>query len=283
MATIEVTTWAGLVDALTTGDDVKLLNNIDCNNEIPYGVEQRINILNNATIDGNGHVIRNLRTNINNPVAIFYDLNRNSSITFKSINFINLILDKELFQNSESSSTVYFNNCSFVGKRSTSAFTFWGSAEFTSCFINLPGKSDFINRNSPAAHYCWFRETPLTNVDNNLSFYSFKLDGCYVDGEYTGKVSGDNIRFDLLKTPSNFGNTQNVINLTLRSPDDNISTADITGANGICRSDIFTPDGTLLHPSLNNVYPNTILVTAEEMKNPQILFDKGFVDIVVTN
>jgi hypothetical protein len=85
MATIEVSTWAELaaaVRAANSGDTIKLIADIDCNDEIPEGVSSTINSpisINTLTITGEytednvtkSHVIKNLRTSSSIPVPIF--------------------------------------------------------------------------------------------------------------------------------------------------------------------------------------------------------------------
>ena len=84
MATIEVSTWAQLRSAITSavaGDVIKLIADIDCNDEIPEGVTSTIQTIDSTwfTITGEytendvvkRHEIRNLRTRATSPVTIF--------------------------------------------------------------------------------------------------------------------------------------------------------------------------------------------------------------------
>lgn len=75
MATVNVSTWAELRNAITgaaSGDNIKLIADIDCNGEIPEGVSSKITIEKTITIDGSytendvikNHEIRNLRTQV---------------------------------------------------------------------------------------------------------------------------------------------------------------------------------------------------------------------------
>ena len=82
MATVNVSTWAELANAIQASYDdasitINLTADIDCNNEIPLGVETKITTPEywdrTYTIEGNHHVIRNLRTHITNPVDILSD------------------------------------------------------------------------------------------------------------------------------------------------------------------------------------------------------------------
>ena len=61
MATVEVSTWTDLVTQLAVSNNtVKLTKDIDCNDEIPFGVTSTITM--DSNLDGQGHMIRNLRT-----------------------------------------------------------------------------------------------------------------------------------------------------------------------------------------------------------------------------
>ena len=83
MATYEVSTWAQLRSAITSvasGDTIKLIADIDCNDEIPEGVASTILLsVFTLTIDGGyvedgvtkRHEIRNLRTSASSPASIF--------------------------------------------------------------------------------------------------------------------------------------------------------------------------------------------------------------------
>ena len=114
MATYNVSTWEQLVEALQADvdsnvtDTITLTADIDCNYSIPLGVQSTIYIGHPAyqseygtkVIDGQGHVIRNLRTHIVSPVPIFryeYDSYAKAKAIWKNIDFINLCLDDYLF------------------------------------------------------------------------------------------------------------------------------------------------------------------------------------------
>lgn len=221
MATIEVTTWAELLAgiAATGTNTVKIMNDIDCNDEIPTGVASTIAMANQTTIDGsyteevNGvtvtknRVIRNLRTSLTSPVPIF---NRATNpCTFNNVDFVNLILDSYFMVVTGNKDTT-FNSCRFVGRRSTAMFNMsTGTSSykdlrtiFNSCFFDIPNTavnpsiynfrlldkngSNTTNRDTifTTANYCWFRET-----DDGITFsmpavqsYNFQKNGCYTDG-----------------------------------------------------------------------------------------------------
>lgn len=173
MATYEVSTWAEFVAALSNdiaeAKTIKLIDDINCNDEIPEGVLSTINVYSSATypvvVDGSyteenetkNHVIRNLRTHVTSPVNIFNFYQPSSQSTgnkylntiFKNVDFINLILEGGAFVgvvNSGSSGGNYiqFNNCRFVGRRKNflvNSTSFIGNGNgliFTSCFFNIP-------------------------------------------------------------------------------------------------------------------------------------------------
>ena len=172
MATYEVSTWAELVAKLSATTletrTIKLTADIDCNDEIPEGVANTINVYSSRnyplTIDGsyteNGitknHVIRNLRTHVTSPKNIFKltyldatGENKIPVVRFYNIDFINLILDGGmLIGQFEVSWQTYgvlgFYNCSFVGRRNR--YLVCGHSmsyepnymTFSSCFFNIP-------------------------------------------------------------------------------------------------------------------------------------------------
>lgn len=129
MATVEVSTWAELVSAVTTAagsnawtsTTVKLIADIDLNDTNPSGVCCQISFASDAIkyktagliIDGGytdpvtgeekRHVIKNARTDITNPRPIFYltDIlvyeRWGKHISFKNLDFQNLILADQPF------------------------------------------------------------------------------------------------------------------------------------------------------------------------------------------
>lgn len=169
MATINVSTWNELVTAITetvsNGDTIKLTADIDCNSDIPYGVQETVNLAAHVasgsnvsyTIDGeyteNGvtkrHIIRNLRTSTSNPVTIFENANdaglRYCVANFHNIEFINLICDDYLADSQNwgfnSYYPIWFSNCAFVGRRSYYLFN-GGNAGvgFYQCYFDIPYK-----------------------------------------------------------------------------------------------------------------------------------------------
>lgn len=222
MATIEVSTWAELASAIrsaASGDTIKLIADIDCNNDYPTGISTITTSANRFTVDGsyiqNGvtknHEIRNLRTTVSAPSTIFmlYSNAGNENWTtkyFRNIDFVNLILDKPLFT-TKNVSNLELRNCRFTGKRTDflvgcdnineSTSTTW----MYSCYFNIPYYGTSVNNvplvvfNSSSsfkrsyAHYCRFKETytgtwnPSTYIEAECcSVSNTWLNGCRVEG-----------------------------------------------------------------------------------------------------
>lgn len=199
MATSNITTWddirskaAGATETLT----LYLQNDIDLNNEYPYGVSTvtiGLNIgyyltsgtwtLNGDDGSGGRYKIRNLRTLITTPQSIFNvnnTENPNMKIVFKNIDFVNLILSgADFFTNGGFTGSIEFINCRFVGCRTGNAYLINKKTRITctSCYFDMPWygydstaydytsliasltTSEVGGGNLPQANYCWFHET----------------------------------------------------------------------------------------------------------------------------
>lgn len=344
MATYEVSTWAELVEKLSAtaleSRTIKLTADIDCNDAIPTGVGSTIPIYNSGdypvVVDGsyteNGvvknHVIRNLRTNITSPVGIFgiycysgqSSGNRNTNVTFKNINFINLILDganfiKEVVSSLISNNKLTFNKCSFVGRRNrflVPGMDPGGSSgnalTFTSCFFNIPykptgtdntyvplnGEWKYSGSQFAYANYCRFRESyngwtigsfmPGIDIKPHCSTHNLKLNGCYIDGTIVGNNAGIGITEQYTYNST----IQNVVDADLRSKDGSSSSAvSIYAPKGIYKT---AADGTTnvvkrygddtVNCPISNGNTNAIPEIPDNMTNPAQLAADGF-DIVV--
>lgn len=227
MAIKEVSTWAGLVTALNrfeTGDIIKLTADINLNTEYPQGVDscafdQSGYEGTTVTIDGDGHAIINLRTRLSSPVSIFTKTGTGSylTVTFKNIDFVNLILTGASLVSMTSQDTMIFQNCRFVGSRSGASYLINNNTNvtLTICYIDMPwmgsGQTDLsytslipksTSNVSAVANYCWFREkytgwtysdghvyspdsTDINKQVPSFSFSMFKINGCYIDGSMT--------------------------------------------------------------------------------------------------
>ena len=342
MATYEVSTWSELIAKLSSttqeAKTIKLTADIDCNDEIPTGVASTVTIYGNynsypTTIDGsyteNGvtknHVIRNLRTHVSSPVGIFNitripNTDSGVSVTFKNIDFINLILEGAGFIGNVNTgytvnNRITFNKCSFVGRRNRflTPTTNFGSTSnnvltFTSCFINIPFKpvdteNTYVplcgvysgnNTNSMYANYCRFKESyngwtigafmPGIVVSPQCSTHNFKLNGCYIYGTIVGSSSVIGITEQYTYNST----IQNVVDADLRSNGGSSGTAvSIYAPKGIYKT---AADGTTnvvkkygddtVNCPITNQNTNAIPETPTRMTSPADLYADGF-DIVI--
>ena len=197
-----VATWDDIRNNASYGSaeqTLNLQNDIDLNNEYPYGVSTvtiglGIGFWSNSgtwTLDGDDglggrYKIRNLRTLIATPQSIFNMYNRNNpnvKVIFKNIDFVNLILSgADFFTNGDFTGSIEFINCRFVGCRTGNTYLINKKTRITctSCYFDMPwygANSDVYTYTSlipaladtevqsltvsslPTAYYCWFHET----------------------------------------------------------------------------------------------------------------------------
>ena len=202
MAIVDITTWDDIRNNALYGSATQTLNlqnDIDLNNEYPYGVSiVTIGVdvgyyansgtwtLNGDDGQGGRYKIRNLRTRIDTPQSIFNVNNTdnpNMKIVFKNIDFVNLILSgADFFFNGSFTGSIEFVNCRFVGCRTGNAYLINKKSRITctSCYFDLPwygANSNVYTYTSlipaltdtevqsltvsslPTAQYCWFHET----------------------------------------------------------------------------------------------------------------------------
>jgi len=313
MITVDVSTWTELVEAFNNGgtkytDDVtiKLISDIDCNAEIPEGVEATISpntgnyyfILDGGYGDNQNHVIRNLRTHVVSPVGIFRATSY--GLTLKNIDFINLILDSQLLTIGGNSSTVActFNNCRFVGRRT---YNLWDNIYKTtagikttgvgvklySCFFNIPYiKSPYVAADVPLerndatgsylkynsyAYFCRFVESH--NADTGIiSCDNLKLSGCYVQGELTSSSP-----ITIISQYEYDSAVQNVVNLTLKTTEEQGTIVVVNAPKGIWKDAIYSTDSTILTPyQYTNTNPLAIPESPTDMMNASELYSDGF-------
>lgn len=317
MAIYEVSTWTELIAKLsdTTAEEktIKLIADIDCNDEIPMGVETTIDVYGSGSyptiIDGAYHTIRNLRTHITSPVDIFAPRsinsgNKNLNIDFNNIDFVNLILDKAYMFGQPNSGVISnnkltFNKCRFVGRRNRYLLKArnWGSANgnattFNSCFFNIPctptatentyvplsddwysGSTHFL-----FANFCWFKEKYngweiADNVDTPTSMRYMQLNGCYIDGELVGSNELKVTGLYTYQSP-----IQNVVDADIKLKNGSDG-ANIYAPSGVWRNDVKSFDGATSYTT-TNINISAIPESPENMKNPAQLYADGF-DIVV--
>ena len=310
MLTFEASTWQHLVNIATQSQadtfrdsvTIKLTADIDCNDEIPEGVETVLYFKVNGsgstiTIDGDyeedgvhkRHIIRNLRTHIVTPVQIF-NTNQNSFI-LRNIDFKNLILDNLLVGGGNNGPTI-ITNCRFIGRRSVVAFKGSnGGIRLTSCFFNLPYEVDAPTNDkiplasvpssgtTKTANFCWFREKysgwiPSTSYPMT-SFGNLILSGCYADGEV---VCGESCVFTAQYATDSI--IQNAMNVDIKTQAAAGATIAVSAPKGIWKNDIQSASGaseTYAYTNVNEAY--AIPESPADMKNAQELWADGF-DIV---
>lgn len=200
MATIEVSTWAQLRSAIgsaASGDTIKLIADINCNDEIPEGVSSTITILNkNLTIDGGyvendvtkRHEIRNLRTSGSSPVSIFkLQVSADSAFTntIRNIDFVNLILDAPLFETAVQYTMVYlqksFFNVPYYG-------TTQENIALSEIYSSSGGRSRSLDFYITNCRFTGKRTTKIIRYNTmatNLRFFVY-ADYCYIKTKYTG-------------------------------------------------------------------------------------------------
>lgn len=314
MATHNVSTWAELVSAIgsaASGDTIKLTKDIDCNDEIPEGVASTITRGSTSlTIDGSYveeevtkyRIIRNLRTSVTSPVAIFSV--GSTTVTFQYIDFINLVLDNYLITLGTHTGRLNFNRCRFVGRRTTymifrqniSDPAWTNYVTFTSCYLNIPYKGTdqtyipIVNKAPSSngyttANFCWIRETfgdwTPTSGSVMSATHDMRLNGCYIDGTVVGY---DDIRFtDRYSFNSPI---QNVFDVDLRviAGGDVGSEINVRTAKGVYKNLIRKlDDDSVVYTDANQLPVTTaISATPTQMQNAQWLSDNGF-DIVIPN
>lgn len=323
MPTFEVSTWAEIAnlatqsqaDAFTDDVTIKLTSDIDCNSEIPEGVESTLNFKTRknavvtVTIDGyyevNGeaksHVIRNLRTHVTTPVYIFKATNASTvsaagiALMLRNIDFINLILDKEIIYTSESSQQIGIYNCRFVGKRSCNLFVgrYNKAHSLTKCYFNVK----YSDVSPTLAKLLIFRSATSSSItdlsmnfcrvvesyngwqpDNTKSCTSFgnaKLNGCYISGEIVGGSV-----LTLTSMYAQDSSIQNVIDADLKTTAEQSTTITVNAPEGVWRNDIHSTDTTV---TATYTYTNTnqyaLPETPSDMVNTTKLYNDGF-DVV---
>lgn len=288
MAVYEVDSWNGLAEAAKSsvgGDTILLTKDIDCNVDIPLGVEETLD-LNFKTLNGQGHVIRNLRSHIYNPVDIF----RGGRMFLTNIDFINLIVnDVYLMDNDGYNNFITADHCRFVGRRNQPLIWAGITSPF-GCYLqysyfNVPcsGSADALISGGDGATlmgFCWVRDTNDGRFTDNAINNKAVMQGCYFDGDLilhpeqtTVQFGGSNYSF----SPG----VQNVYDFDIRATAD-VSSDDFTFNfyYGLVKNQVRSMDRSKIYTPTITPASGVILATPEEMTNPQALYDKGF-DIVV--
>lgn len=200
MATIEVSTWAELAAAISSaasGDTIKLIADIDCNDEIPEGVASTILLaMFKLTIDGGyvedgvtkRHEIRNLRTSGSSPVSIFKiqaSADGTYTNTIRNIDFVNLILDAPLFETAVQYTYVYLQKSFFN-------IPYYGTTQqniaLSEIYNSSGGISMKLNFYITNCRFTGKRTTKLIRYNTyatGLRFFVY-ADYCYIKTKYTG-------------------------------------------------------------------------------------------------
>lgn len=317
MATIEVSTWAELRTAIINadnGDTIKLIKDIDCNDEIPEGASTITSASYAFTVDGsyveNGvtknHVIRNLRTGVTGASPIFLlvspigEADKTTKI-FKNIDFINLILDSSLFRVRYYTS-ISIRNCRFTGKRTHYLIDYYtnsvgyNSCWMYSCYFNIPYYGTTYEKVPLAAylsgdrsykysyaHYCRFKETytgtwnPSTYIEAECCSVSHTwLNGCRVEGTI---VNGSGAYFHTsgvigLGTPT----MQNVYDVDFKLTSNDSESVDIRAFKGVVKIPVRKySDGTPY--GVASYSTGVIPATESQMKDTDWLIQHNF-DVV---
>jgi hypothetical protein len=288
MAVYEVESWGGLVEASKSAsrdDTILLTKDIDCNNEIPLGVEETVK-LDYVILDGQGHTIRNLRTHVDNPVTIF----RGGRMYLKNIDFINLIIyDVPLMENDGYANFITMDHCRCVGIRNreliaynnTAAIEYYCYVMYS--FFNVPCVGNYNDLFSGTNRklllsWCWVRDTYNSKDINNAIGQHARITGSYFDGDLILSPEQTDIFIGYEDyTPP----VQNVYDFSIRATTDVSSKSYRFKFNaGVVKNQVRSMDGSSIYTPEIIPSEGLILATPDEMKNPQALYDKGF-DIVV--
>lgn len=316
MATHEVSTWAELAAAIRTaagGDTIKLIADIDCNDEIPEGVSSTIvsyEVSGTRTITGeyteNGvtkrHVIRNLRTSITSPVAIirmkgYY----NSTTNIQGIDFLNLLLAAPLIEVTETGSDYHkmnVRNCRFTGKRTDYLIYLYSSTYLYmyNCYFNVyyNGNNetkvplcylDTIGRGYMSS--CRIRETfagtytpSSTDGVATCGVFNMCLSDCRVEGEV---VSGKYPRYHHNNALSNYTpGLQNVYDVDFKLINDTDTSVPLYAFKGVVKVPIRKKDAETTTYEISSASTGVILADESQMQDTNWLTQHGF-DIVPSN
>lgn len=316
MATREVSTWAELAAAIRTaagGDTIKLIADIDCNNEIPEGVSSTIEtrqINGTLTITGEytendvtkRHVIRNLRTSTSSPVAIFRMNGYYTSTTnVQGIDFLNLISAAPLMEVRETGSDYHkmnIRNCRFTGKRTDYLIYLYydtylymyncyfnvyyngnNETKVPLCYLDTIGRGYMSN--------CRIRETfagtytpSSTDGVATCGVFNMRLSGCRVEGEV---VSGKYPRYHHNNALSNYTpSSQNVYDVDFKLTNDADTSVPLYAFKGVVKVPIRKKDAETTTYEITSASTGVIQATESQMQDTDWLIQNGF-DIVPSN
>ena len=302
MAAVNVSTWSEFVTAFQTGTasgPINLVADIDMNSAVPLGISSSVGGSYGKTVNGNGHQIRNLRTNVSSPVPIFQGgSSTNSYYYFYDVDFVNLCLDAALFD-VRGNNFVNFNRCRFTGRRDANLVKVpdyaANRASFTQCFFNFTHSSNHgdaysemytVNNKTDNGGRCVqftlckfkLNCSPRATISTTV-FSSCAFSGCYFYGTvYTN--TGSTYGLTSPTTVYTFGPLTSLFNPTTytwlgaNQGQFGFSASSSGGANKLYVNNTKCDN----YVALTNV--STVLCTDAEMKSAQALLDKGL-DIVV--
>lgn len=318
MATIEVSTWAELRSAITSAtssDTIKLIADIDCNDEIPAGVTSTISrTIAYFKLDGeyteNGvtkrHIIKNLK---NNSVTIFKIITDKytDNMTIKGIDFINLVLSAPLLESyntvSGNNNNILIQNCRFTGKRtdhlikvSRESTSYKSTFNFQRCYCNIPYNGNALNKLPLISLYadgigymsnCRIRETFIntytpssTDGDVTCSVFNMRLSGCRVEGEV---VSGKYPRYHSNAVISGYApSAQNVYDVDFKLTNDTDTSVPLYAFKGVVKVPIRKKDAETTTYEISSASTGVILADESQMQDTNWLIQHGF-DIVPSN
>lgn len=312
MLYFEAASWADLVElahpssSYSDSITIKLTSDIDCNREIPEGVEATLSFPASGsgvtvTIDGGydesnanikRHYIRNLRSHVITPVTLFSTAY--NSIIFRNLDLINIVLDANLASCGDNG-PIIINNCRMVGRRSVNMFPNDRAIKLYNSYFNVPyikqtpvidavllsaKSSTTSTENSKYAYFCRFKETygdwAVDDTKPCTSFGNLNMCGCYVSGEIVG---GEVLI--LTNKYSYAASIQNAIDADLKTTAAENTTISVQAPKGIWRDDIHSTDSTITGTySYTNVNSDSAIPeTPAHMKDATQLYNDGF-DIV---
>lgn len=322
MATVEVSTWAELRSAIISaanGDTIKLIADIDCNDEIPEGVNSTIKpsryTIDTLTITGEytednvtkNHVIRNLR-NGSVPIFKFSVGSSGSYIYIRRIDFINLILSAPLLEHynaDNNSAHLYVMDCRFTGRRTSNVINvtrtgnYWTTLDVHRSYFNIPyygstvGNLPLNNLYSAGGNVggymynCRIRETFIgtytpssTDGDTTCSVFNMRLSGCRVEGEV---VSGKYPRYHSDAVISGYTPaSQNVYDVDFKLTNNTDTSVPLYAFKGVVKIPIRKKDAETTTYEISSASTGVILADESQMQDTNWLAQNGF-DIVPSN
>lgn len=322
MATVEVSTWAQLRNAIinaANGDTIKLIADIDCNDEIPEGVNSTIKpsswtietltITGEYTEDGvtKNHVIRNLR-NSSVPIFKFSVGSSSTYIYIRRIDFLNLILSAPLlehYNSNNSSAHLYVMDCRFTGRRTSNVINvtrtgnYWTTLDVHRSYFNIPyygstvSNLPLFNLYSAGANVggymynCRIRETftgtytpSSTDGDTTCSVFNMHLSGCRVEGDV---VSGKYPRYHSDSVISGYTpSAQNVYDVEFKLTNNTDTSVPLYAIKGVVKVPVRKKDAETTTYEISSASTGVIQATESQMQDTDELIRLGF-DIIPSN